>query len=87
MHRGVPVRLGCHAKCGSLGFRCAFVARWGFRGTENSLNSPVRDFEKTRTEFQEILAKPIRELGLRVDGSPLERFVKQLYRELENKKE
>ena len=44
--------------------------------------SPVRDFEKTRTEFQEILARPIRELGLKLEGSPLERFVQQLYREL-----
>ena len=50
-----------------------------------TLNSPVRDFEKTRTEFQEILAKPIRELGLKLEGSPLERFVQQLYRELEAK--
>src|SRR6185503_13623036 len=50
-----------------------------------TLNSPVRNFEKTRTEFQEILAKPIRELGLKLEGSPLERFVHQLYRELEAK--
>jgi Putative zinc-binding metallo-peptidase len=46
----------------------------------------VRNFEKTRTDFQEILAKPIRELGLKLEGSPLERFVQQLYRELEAKK-
>ena len=50
-----------------------------------TLNSPVRNFEQTRTEFQEILAKPIRELGLKLEGSPLERFVQQLYRELEAK--
>jgi Putative zinc-binding metallo-peptidase len=50
-----------------------------------TLNSPVPNFEKTRTEFQEILAKPIRELGLKLEGSPLERFVQQLYRELEAK--
>lgn len=36
--------------------------------------------------MQEILDKPIRELGLRIEGSPLERFVQQLYRELESKK-
>ena len=36
-------------------------------------------------DFQEILAKPIRELGLKLEGSPLERFVQQLYRELEAK--
>src|SRR5258708_18946228 len=50
-----------------------------------TLNSPVRNFEQTRTEFQEILAKPIKELGLKLEGSPLERFVQQLYRELELK--
>jgi hypothetical protein len=43
----------------------------------------VRTFEKTRTDFQEILAKPIREFGLRLEGSPVERFVQQLYRELD----
>ena len=37
-------------------------------------------------ELQEILNKPIKELGLRIEGSPLERFVQQLYRELESKK-
>src|SRR6202522_355990 len=50
-----------------------------------ALSSPVNNFEKPRTEFQEILAKPIRELGLKLEGSPLERFVQQLYRELEAK--
>ena len=45
----------------------------------------MRDFEKTRTEFQDLLAKPIRELGLKLEGSPLEPFVQQLYRELEAK--
>ena len=45
----------------------------------------MRDFEKTRTEFQEILARPIHDLGLRLEGSPVERFVHQLYRELEAK--
>ena len=45
----------------------------------------MHNFEKTRTEFQEILTKPIRELGLKLEGSPLERFVQQLYRELDMK--
>ena len=45
----------------------------------------MTSFEKTQTEFQEILARPIRELGLRLEGSPLERSVQQLYRELEAK--
>lgn len=42
-------------------------------------------FEKAPPEVQEILGKPIRDLGLKLEGSPLERFVQQLYRELERK--
>src|SRR5216684_5415422 len=42
-------------------------------------------FEKAPPEVQEILGKPIRELGLKLEGSPLERFVQQLYRELDRK--
>lgn len=42
-------------------------------------------FDKASPEVQEILNKPIRELGLKLEGSPLERFVQQLYRELERK--
>ncbi len=44
----------------------------------------MRSFEKTR-DVQEILSKPIRELGLKLEGSPIERFVQQLYGELERK--
>ena len=42
-------------------------------------------FEKAPPDVQEILAKPIKELGLKLEGSPLERFVQRLYRELERK--
>ncbi|HXZ81998.1 MAG TPA: putative zinc-binding metallopeptidase [Terriglobales bacterium] len=45
----------------------------------------MRAFEKTPPDVQEILSKPIRDLGLKLEGSPLERFVQQLYRELERK--
>ena len=45
----------------------------------------MQTFEKPAAEAQELLSKPIRELGLRLDGSPLERFVQQLYRELDKK--
>ncbi len=34
----------------------------------------------------ELLTRPIRELGLKLEGSPVERFVEQLYRELEAKR-
>ena len=42
-------------------------------------------FEKAPPDVQEILTKPIKELGLKLEGSPLERFVQKLYRELERK--
>jgi hypothetical protein len=45
----------------------------------------MRSFEKTPPEAQEVLRKPIKELGLRLEGSALEKYVQQLYRELERK--
>jgi len=46
----------------------------------------VADIDKSRVALQQILDKPIRELGLKIEGSPLEHFVQRLYRELESKK-
>jgi hypothetical protein len=45
----------------------------------------LRAFEKAPPDLQEILGKPIRDLGLKLDDSPLQRFVQQLYRELDRK--
>ncbi|HYE23923.1 MAG TPA: putative zinc-binding metallopeptidase [Clostridia bacterium] len=45
----------------------------------------MRAFEKAPPDVQDILSKPIQELGLKLEGSPLERFVQQLYTELERK--
>jgi hypothetical protein len=45
----------------------------------------MQPFEHTPPEARELLGKPIRELGLRLDGSPVEKYVHQLYRELEAK--
>lgn len=45
----------------------------------------LRAFEKTPPEIQEILAKPIKELGLKLEGSPIERYVQKVYREIERK--
>ncbi len=45
----------------------------------------MRAFETAPAEVQEILNKPICDLGLRLDGSPLDRFVQQLYRECDRK--
>ncbi|HET7224653.1 MAG TPA: putative zinc-binding metallopeptidase [Candidatus Eisenbacteria bacterium] len=43
------------------------------------------EFERTPPELREILGKRISQLGLRLEGSPVERYVLQLYRELERK--
>jgi hypothetical protein len=45
----------------------------------------MQPFEYTPPEARELLKKPIRELGLKLDGSPVEKYVQQLYRELEAK--
>ena len=45
----------------------------------------MHSFETAPAEVQEILRKPISELGLRLEGSRLEQPVQQLYRELERK--
>ncbi|MBZ5574293.1 MAG: putative zinc-binding metallopeptidase [Acidobacteriia bacterium] len=46
----------------------------------------MHETEKLQPELQELLQKPIRDLGLKIEGSPLERLVQQLYRELASKK-
>lgn len=45
------------------------------------ISSPA--FERTPPELREILGKRISQLGLQLEGSPVERYVQQLYRELE----
>jgi hypothetical protein len=45
----------------------------------------MRTFEKAPPEVRELLSKPIRDLGLKLEGSSVERYVHQLYRELEKK--
>jgi hypothetical protein len=45
----------------------------------------VHDNGQPEPAYQEFLSKPIRDLGLKLEGSPVERFVEQLYRELEAK--
>jgi hypothetical protein len=44
----------------------------------------VHELEKPQSD-PELLSRPIRELGLKLAGSDVERFVEQLYRELESK--
>jgi hypothetical protein len=45
----------------------------------------VQDTDTSRPELQQVLDKPIRDLGLKIEGSPLERLVNQLYKELDQK--
>jgi hypothetical protein len=45
----------------------------------------VSDFEKTPSDVRDLLGKRISQLGLRLEGSGVERFVHQLYRELDRK--
>ncbi|HWY53142.1 MAG TPA: putative zinc-binding metallopeptidase [Terriglobales bacterium] len=45
----------------------------------------MQELEKSRPGLQDILNKPIRDLGLKIEGSPLQRLVQQLYVELEQK--
>jgi hypothetical protein len=42
-------------------------------------------FEKAPADVRDVLSKPIRDLNLKIEGSSVERFVLQLYRELEQK--
>jgi hypothetical protein len=46
----------------------------------------VHELEKSRPGLQDILNKPIRDLDLKIEGSPLQRLVQQLYSELEQKR-
>ena len=46
----------------------------------------MQELEKSRPGLQDLLNKPIRDLGLTIEGSPLQRLVQQLYRELERKR-
>jgi len=45
----------------------------------------VQELEKLRPGLQEILNRPIRDLGLKIEGSPLQPLIQQLYCELEKK--
>jgi hypothetical protein len=46
----------------------------------------VNETEPSRLDLQDPLAKRIRDLNLTIEGSALQRFVQQLYRELEQKR-
>src|SRR3954464_6060224 len=45
-------------------------------------SSSVQSFEHTPPEARELLSRPIRDLGLKLEGSMLEKYVQQLHGEL-----
>ncbi|MDO8666941.1 MAG: putative zinc-binding metallopeptidase [Gemmatimonadales bacterium] len=45
----------------------------------------MQPFETSPPDVQDLLRKPIKDLGLRLEGSPLEKYVTQLYKEIERK--
>ncbi|HVT44996.1 MAG TPA: hypothetical protein VMT00_11440 [Thermoanaerobaculia bacterium] len=45
----------------------------------------MRAFEKTPPEGEEVLRKPISQLGLKIEGSPVEEYIRRLYAEIEAK--
>src|SRR3972149_1846986 len=45
----------------------------------------MRGFETTPPDLRALLPQRISQLGLKLEGSPVERFVKKLYREVERK--
>jgi Putative zinc-binding metallo-peptidase len=64
---------------------CRALSSQLYNSRSNSPVEPMQASEKSRAQLQEILGKPIRELGLKLEGSPIERFVHQLYDELGRK--
>ena len=45
----------------------------------------MRGFETTPPDLRALLPQRISQLGLKLEGSPVERYVKMLYREVERK--
>jgi len=45
----------------------------------------MRAFESTPPNLRPLLSRRISQLGLKLEGSPVERYVHMLYREMERK--
>ncbi|MGH9458406.1 MAG: putative zinc-binding metallopeptidase [Thermoanaerobaculia bacterium] len=45
----------------------------------------MKEFEKSPPEARDLLLRPIRDLRLRIEGSPVEKFIERLYVELDRK--
>src|SRR5687767_11358020 len=59
-------------------------ARWPGRGGRASMKA-MAGFETAPSDLKPMLSQRISELGLKLEGSPIERYVADLYRELEAK--
>ena len=67
-----------------MSLAAAAQVKYGFAvGVLQSLKMPA--FETLDPELRGVLGKRIRELGLRLEGSPVEPYVRQLYKELERR--
>src|ERR1700741_538412 len=53
--------------------------------TKSGDNSQVTRFEALDPEIRGVLGKKVSELGLRVEGSPVESYGRQLYKELDRR--
>jgi hypothetical protein len=45
----------------------------------------MKEFEKSPPEARDLLLRPIRDLGLKIEGTPVEKYIQRLYGELERK--
>ncbi|HUP49706.1 MAG TPA: putative zinc-binding metallopeptidase [Thermoanaerobaculia bacterium] len=55
------------------------------RNDTNRTAAPSVGFEKAPRDVQHLLPVPIKELGLKLEGSPIEGYVQQLFKELDSK--
>ncbi len=53
--------------------------------TRPTVSTALPGFEQAPRDLQHLLPVPINELGLKLEGSPIERYVEQLFRELDAK--
>src|SRR5437867_6849692 len=60
------------------------AARWPGRGGRASMET-MAGYETAPADLKPLLSQRVSELGLKLEGSPVERYVADLYRELEAK--
>src|SRR6266705_606197 len=87
-----PSRLGSASSSGLAGLLAdssrrlpgVEAARWPGRGGRASMET-MAGFETAPADLKPLLSQRVSELGLKLEGSPVERYVADLYRELEAK--